>query len=126
VGRPVDPDFAHFAAAQSRPLLSFAHALTANPHDAWDLTQGDRTVDVSSNGPDDSPSGPLVLFMADSPDGARRANEVSSTASGAGSGSVRVLRASCSPTPVLELEVDATLASELRNHDDLTVSGDLR
>jgi RNA polymerase sigma-70 factor (sigma-E family) len=32
-------DFAAFAAAQSRPLLGFAHALTADPHDAWDLTQ---------------------------------------------------------------------------------------
>ncbi len=32
-------DFAEFAAAQTRPLLGFAHALTANPHDAWDLTQ---------------------------------------------------------------------------------------
>jgi len=31
--------FAEFAAAQSRPLLGLAHALTANPHDAWDLTQ---------------------------------------------------------------------------------------
>jgi RNA polymerase sigma-70 factor (sigma-E family) len=35
----VDQDFAEFAAAQTRPLLGFAHALTANPHDAWDLTQ---------------------------------------------------------------------------------------
>ena len=35
----LDPDFAEFAAAQTRPLLGFAHALTANPHDAWDLTQ---------------------------------------------------------------------------------------
>jgi RNA polymerase sigma-70 factor (sigma-E family) len=34
-----DTDFADFAAAQSAPLLGFAHALTANPHDAWDLTQ---------------------------------------------------------------------------------------
>lgn len=34
-----DTDFADFAAAQTRPLLGFAHALTANPHDAWDLTQ---------------------------------------------------------------------------------------
>ena len=34
------PDsFEEFAAAQARPLLGFAHALTANPHDAWDLTQ---------------------------------------------------------------------------------------
>ena len=39
VGRAVDPDFAAFAAAQTRPLLGFAHALTANHHDAWDLTQ---------------------------------------------------------------------------------------
>jgi RNA polymerase sigma-70 factor (sigma-E family) len=34
-----DPDFAEFAAVQTKPLLGFAHALTANPHDAWDLTQ---------------------------------------------------------------------------------------
>ena len=32
-------DFAEFVAAQTRPLLAFAHALTADPHDAWDLTQ---------------------------------------------------------------------------------------
>src|SRR6478735_9254703 len=32
-------EFADFAAAQTRPLLGFAHALTADPHDAWDLTQ---------------------------------------------------------------------------------------
>ena len=32
-------DFADFVAVQTRPLLGFAHALTANPHDAWDLTQ---------------------------------------------------------------------------------------
>ncbi len=31
--------FADFATAQARPLLGLAHALTANPHDAWDLTQ---------------------------------------------------------------------------------------
>jgi len=34
-----DADFADFVAVQTRPLLGFAHALTANPHDAWDLTQ---------------------------------------------------------------------------------------
>ncbi|WP_243060145.1 sigma-70 family RNA polymerase sigma factor [Nocardioides sp. SR21] len=34
-----DPDFADFVAVQTRPLLRLAHALTANPHDAWDLTQ---------------------------------------------------------------------------------------
>ncbi|RYJ06557.1 MAG: sigma-70 family RNA polymerase sigma factor [Actinomycetales bacterium] len=32
-------DFQDFVAAQTRPLLGLAHALTANPHDAWDLTQ---------------------------------------------------------------------------------------
>jgi RNA polymerase sigma-70 factor (sigma-E family) len=32
-------DFADFVALQVRPLLGFAHALTADPHDAWDLTQ---------------------------------------------------------------------------------------
>lgn len=31
--------FAEFAAVQTRPLLGFAHALAADPHDAWDLTQ---------------------------------------------------------------------------------------
>ncbi|ABL79920.1 MULTISPECIES: sigma-70 family RNA polymerase sigma factor [unclassified Nocardioides] len=36
---PSHPDFADFAAVQSGPLLGLAHALTANPHDAWDLTQ---------------------------------------------------------------------------------------
>ena len=35
----VDQDFAEFVAVQTRPLLGFAHALTANQHDAWDLTQ---------------------------------------------------------------------------------------
>ena len=35
----MDDDFREFAAAQTRPLLGLAHALTANPHDAWDLTQ---------------------------------------------------------------------------------------
>ena len=34
-----DLDFADFVAVQTRPLLGLAHALTANPHDAWDLTQ---------------------------------------------------------------------------------------
>ena len=34
-----DHDFDDFVAAHSRTLLGFAHALTADPHDAWDLTQ---------------------------------------------------------------------------------------
>jgi RNA polymerase sigma-70 factor (sigma-E family) len=32
-------EFEDFVAAQVRPLLGFAHALTADSHDAWDLTQ---------------------------------------------------------------------------------------
>ena len=32
-------EFSDFVAGQVRPLLGFAHALTADPHDAWDLTQ---------------------------------------------------------------------------------------
>lgn len=32
-------EFEDFVAAQVRPLLGFAHVLTADPHDAWDLTQ---------------------------------------------------------------------------------------
>ena len=35
----MDEDFEDFVAVQTRPLLGLAHALTANPHDAWDLTQ---------------------------------------------------------------------------------------
>jgi RNA polymerase sigma-70 factor (sigma-E family) len=32
-------DFADFVVAQTEPLLRLAHALTGNPHDAWDLLQ---------------------------------------------------------------------------------------
>jgi RNA polymerase sigma-70 factor (sigma-E family) len=35
----MDEDFRDFVTAQTRPLLGLAHALTADPHDAWDLTQ---------------------------------------------------------------------------------------
>lgn len=35
----MDHEFSEFVAAQTRPLLGLAHALTADPHDAWDLTQ---------------------------------------------------------------------------------------
>jgi RNA polymerase sigma factor (sigma-70 family) len=37
--RQWNQDFTDFVAAQTRPLLGFAHALTGSPHDAWDLTQ---------------------------------------------------------------------------------------
>jgi hypothetical protein len=72
--------------------------------------------------PDDRGGAPdqvFVLFVADpgagdpgdaaKPD---RANEVSSAQSGA-AGTVKVLHASCGATPELELDVDATLGSEV-------------
>ncbi|WP_435741943.1 RNA polymerase sigma factor [Nocardioides sp. SYSU DS0663] len=34
-----NPDFGEFVAAQQGNLLRLAHALTGDPHDAWDLTQ---------------------------------------------------------------------------------------
>lgn len=78
--------------------------------------QEPRTFALPVDGTDgSSESMPLTVFIADnegSPDG----NEVVST--GNSSGTVRVLKASCDPTPVLQLEVDATLASE-----ELTADG---
>jgi RNA polymerase sigma-70 factor (sigma-E family) len=38
-GTRTSGDFDDFANAQARPLLGLAYALTANPADAWDLTQ---------------------------------------------------------------------------------------
>jgi RNA polymerase sigma-70 factor (sigma-E family) len=38
-GEAAVEEFAEFAQAQAGPLLGLAHALTANQHDAWDLTQ---------------------------------------------------------------------------------------
>lgn len=38
-GAGLPEDFAEFVATSTRPLLGLAHALTADPHDAWDLTQ---------------------------------------------------------------------------------------
>lgn len=70
----------------------------------------------------------LVLFAADSgttEDGPERANEVSSAEDGA-AGEIRVLRATCDPTPVLEVEVDATLGSELTDRGAWQVEGSFR
>jgi hypothetical protein len=64
----------------------------------------------------------MVLFAADA--GGKNANEVSSAEPGA-SGTVRVLRASCEPTPVLELEGDGTLGSEVQQRP-WTVVGSYR
>jgi hypothetical protein len=73
-----------------------------------DKLQGDRTLDLPVWRPGDSSTYPMTLFVADNVDD----NEAASSAGG--SGTVRVLRAACEPTPVLELEVDGTLDSEVQ------------
>jgi hypothetical protein len=61
----------------------------------------------------DSGLPPMIVFAAESdvPSGQDEANEVSS-AQGDAAGTVHVVRASCDPTPVLEIELDTTLGSE--------------
>jgi hypothetical protein len=61
-----------------------------------------------------SESLPLTVFIADT-EGAPDGNEVVS--SSPSTGTLQVTRASCDPTPVLQLEVDATLASEEQTDD---------
>ena len=64
----------------------------------------------------------FVLFAATGDAGGeQRPNEVSSAEAGA-TGTVHVLRASCDPTPVLELEADTVLGSEL-HRGPLAVKG---
>ena len=79
----------------------------------------DRTFRLPVWGPDDSSSYPITLSVADS----EGQNEVASSTDS--SGTVRVLHASCDPTPVLELEVDATLGSEV-GKESLDLAGSLR
>ncbi|MBI2244180.1 MAG: hypothetical protein HYU55_09645 [Nocardioides sp.] len=82
----------------------------------------DRTFEMPVWGPGDSDSYPITLFVADT-EGGPDGNEAAS--SSGGSGTVRVLEASCDPTPVLRLEVDATLASE-EGKQDLQIAGEVR
>lgn len=63
---------------------------------------------------------PSLLFVADT-EGGPRANEVSSDQPDS-AGTVTVLEASCDPTPVLRLAVEATLGSEV-GQDTLDVRG---
>lgn len=91
-----------------------------------DKLQGDRTFRVPVDGSDgSSETMPLVLFMAD-PRKGRAANEVSTVEEVGAAGTVRVIRASCDPTPVLELEVDATLAPEADIGHPLAIAGAVR
>ena len=79
-----------------------------------DVAQLDRPRTLSLPIEGSSKSLPLTLFIADT-EGAPDGNEVVSSAPS--TGTVRVTRASCDPTPVLQLEVDATLASEEQTDD---------
>lgn len=84
--------------------------------------QGDRTLTLPVDGPGGSETYPMVLFIGDS-EGAARSNELSS-AEMESRGTVRVLRAACEPVPVLELQVDAALGSELEQNS-VDVAGEL-
>lgn len=81
--------------------------------------RGDRIFRLPVDGPGGSDTYPLTLFVADT-EGGQDGNEAAST--GNSSGTVRVLRASCDPLPVLELEVDVTLDSE-EGKQSLDVAG---
>lgn len=85
--------------------------------------QGDRTFTLAHKISQDSDQRPMILFIADT-QGADGGNEVSSEQHGT-AGNVRVVRASCDPEPVLELEVDATLGSEVEQ-GTLDIAGSLR
>ena len=83
--------------------------------------QGGRTFELASESASgDSERRPMTLFVADT-EGTPRSNEVSSSEAGS-AGTVTVLEASCDPTPVLRLEIDATLGSEVEQNT-LAVAG---
>jgi len=82
----------------------------------------DQTFTLPIDGPGDSQSYPLTLFVADT-EGAADGNEVSSATGGA-AGTVTIEEASCDPAPVLRLTVDATLGSE-EGKQSLQLSGGL-
>jgi len=83
-----------------------------------------RTFELPVDGSSDGR--PFTLFAIDSEVGPSRpeANEASSAEDGA-AGSVVVARASCDGAPVLDLEIDATLGSEVEQ-GTLHVSGEFR
>jgi hypothetical protein len=81
--------------------------------------RGGRTLGLPMWGPGDSSTYPMTLFVADS------VNDNEAASSAGGSGTVRVVRAACEPTPVLELEVDGTLDSEVEK-SSLDLAGTVR
>ena len=82
--------------------------------------EGDQTITFPTDWPMDSAHIPMLMYIADSEKG----NEVSSDAGGE-TGTIRVLEATCDPTPVLRLEVDMTLGSE-ELKDPIDLSGAVR
>lgn len=86
--------------------------------------QAERTFELPIDGPGDSSTYPMVLFIADTEGGTPDdlGNEAASSASG--SGTVRVLEATCDPVPVLRLEVDGVIGSE-EGKDDLGLAGSI-
>ena len=87
-----------------------------------DTLQGDRTFTLPVDNDGGSTEYQMTLFVADT-EGGPDGNEVVSD--GNSSGTVRMLRAECEPTPVLELVVDATLGSE-EQLQSLDVAGTVR
>jgi hypothetical protein len=84
--------------------------------------QDERTFELPIYGQGGASPEPVNVFIADT-EGGKYGNEVSSSASG--SGTVRVLEASCDPVPVLRVAVDATLGSE-ESKQSLDLAGELR
>lgn len=87
--------------------------------------QGDRLLELPIDGPGGSDTYPLVVFVADTEGGTPGdpGNEVAS--SSGGTGTVRVLEASCDPVPVLRLEIEGVLDSE-EGKQSLDLTGALR
>jgi hypothetical protein len=71
-----------------------------------------KTFTLPFDGPGDSDQRAFTLFAADT-EGTPRANEVSSAEVDA-SGTVTIVKAACDPTPVLQIEVNATLGIEVQ------------
>jgi hypothetical protein len=94
--------------------IEFTGDMVAKPFLYVDGNVAKITGDQTFTYPDDgfvesSEQLPLTLFIADT-EGAPDGNELSSTS--AATGTVRVLEASCDPSPVLRLQVDLTIQSE--------------
>ena len=85
--------------------------------------EGGQTFTFPNDSSMSSDKEPMILFVADS-EGASGGNEVSTSQAGA-AGTVRVVQASCDPTPTLHLEVDTDLGSEV-SQPTLHIAGELR